>query len=190
MASGLLFMASGLQNSLHWLLAGTVLGSNRTWLKLVAGTVLGRNLTWLKLVAGTVLGRNVTWLMLVAGTVLGRNMTWLMLVAGTIHCWWKATELGSSKEPFLFFFEIYSFSVLKFTIFHNKSIIRFVPVNLSASEFHNQRFNVQINVKINAELTCQNHNNVKINAQSTCQNHNNVKINAQSTCENQKSNPN
>ena len=87
MASGLLFMASGLQNSLHWLLEGTVLGRNRT------SQVGGRAL---------LLGSNRTWLKLVAGTVLGRNMTWLMLVAGTILCWWKATQLGSSKEPFLF----------------------------------------------------------------------------------------
>ena len=102
MASGLLFMASGLQNSLHWLLAGTVLGrnrtsqvggralllgSNRTWLKLVAGTVLGRNRTSQVGGRALLLGSNRTWLKLVAGTVLGRNMTWLMLVAGTILCW-------------------------------------------------------------------------------------------------------
>ena len=114
MASGLLFMASGLQNSLHWLLAGTVLGrnrtsqvggralllgSNRTWLKLVAGTVLGRNRTsqvggralllgsnrtWLKLVAGTVLGRNRTSQVGGRALLLGSNRTWLKLVAGTV----------------------------------------------------------------------------------------------------------
>ena len=110
MASGLLFMASGLQNLLHigcW--QAQYLARTRAWFMLVAGTVYlehdlaqvcGRhstwNMTWLKFVAGTVLGTGLgsSWwqaqyleedLAQVAGRHTTWKRTWLELLAGPVY---------------------------------------------------------------------------------------------------------
>ena len=88
MASGLLFMASGLQNSLHWLLAGTVLGRNRTSQVGGRALLLGSNRTWLKLVAGTVLGRNRTSQVGGRALLLGSNRLG--------SSWWQAQYLAGT----------------------------------------------------------------------------------------------
>ena len=143
-------MASGLQNSLHWLLEGTVLGRNRTSQVGGRALLLGSNRTWLKLVAGTVLGRNMTWLMLVArhcylaATGLGSSWWQAQYLAGTWlgSCWWQAQySVGERLHSWVQVRSLFCFrknfscilQFLKFTTFHNKSIIRFFPVNLSIS---------------------------------------------------------
>ena len=85
MASGLLFMASGLQNSLHigcW--QAQYLAGTRAGFMLVAGTVLG---TWLgsSLWEAQYLEEGLAQV-LVAGTVLGRGLG---------SSWWQVQYLAN-----------------------------------------------------------------------------------------------